>query len=133
MTAPARRSSLLAVSALVCLAFILALATQAQSASSLSTCHLTGADKGANKYGPSYLQKLKVKGVSCAAGKSFVRAYYKCRTNGSKPSDGKCTSKVNGYSCSETRSAKNATGYNGTVSCKNGSKQVYHVYRQLFT
>jgi hypothetical protein len=130
VTAIARRSLILAASALVCLAVALTVANQAESAT-LTTCKLSSKDKGANKYGPSYLRKLKVKSVSCTTAKSFVKAYYKCRTSGGKGKAGKCTKKVNGYSCTEKRSNVIPTSFDAKVSCKNGSKRIYHEYQQL--
>ena len=129
MTVIARRSSLLLVFALTC--FALALIFSAQQASA-ATCTLSSNDKKPNRYGPTYLKFLSVSGgPSCAGGKDLVRAFYICRTKGSKPVTGKCTVRVSGYSCSETRYSNITTSYDAKVTCKKGSRKVIHRYQQF--
>jgi hypothetical protein len=57
-----------------------------------------------------------------------VRAFHDCRkANGGR--DGRCKSRVNGYSCDEgQRTGVQGVRYNATVVCKDGSKKVTHVY-----
>lgn len=131
MTVPARRSSLLLVLALACIAVALAVSARQATASSYHTCSLSSSDKSPGKHGPTYLKKLKVKGgPSCAYAKSFVKAYYSCRTKGSKPATGHCSS-VLGYSCSETRFNNIVTSFDAKATCKKGSKAIYHEYQQF--
>lgn len=132
MTVLARRSALLLVFALACLAVLLAVSTHQASASSYHTCSLSSADKKPNKHGPSYLKRLRVKGgPSCAGAKNLVKLYYKCRTAGSKGDDGACHKKVSGYSCHETRSNAIPTEFDAAVTCRKGSRRVFHRYTQL--
>lgn len=131
MTVLARRSSLLLVFALACFAMLIALGAQQASAKTYN-CHLSSSDKKPNKYGPSYLKRLGVKGgPTCAGGKNFVRLYYKCRTEGPKGPRGKCTHKVNGYKCTEHRTNVIPTSFDAKVTCSKGSRRVYHKYQQL--
>jgi hypothetical protein len=78
--------------------------------------------------GSGYFTSLSVTGTSCATGSKIAKDYYKCRTKagGAK---GRCTKKVDGYSCKEKRTSI-ATEINATVTCKNGSKVVKHSYQQ---
>jgi hypothetical protein len=77
--------------------------------------------------GSGYFTSLSVTGVSCSTGAKIAKDYYKCRLkNGVK---GRCTRKVDGYSCKEKRTSI-ATEINATVTCKNGSKVVKHSYQQ---
>ena len=77
--------------------------------------------------GSGYFTSLKVTKVSCSTGKKVTLAHYKCRVkHGVK---GRCTSKVLGYSCKESRRSIE-TEIDGTVTCKSGSKKVVYSYRQ---
>ena len=74
-----------------------------------------------------YFTSLSASGFSskssaCKAGKSLVVAYYKCRRK--KGIKGRCSSRVNGYSCTESRPAdsQSAEQLNAKVTCKSGSK-----------
>ncbi len=69
-------------------------------------------------------------GVSCATGKKVVKAFHSCRLKHGK--QGKCTSKVSGYTCTEKRPAslKSAFSFEGDVTCKSGSKRITHHYQQ---
>lgn len=73
--------------------------------------------------------KIRVTNISCSYGKSFVVAYYKCRTrNGSKPA-GRCTSKVRGFSCTERRQTI-PTEIDARVTCRRGTQRIVHTYQQ---
>jgi hypothetical protein len=77
--------------------------------------------------GSGYFTSLSVTKTSCATGSKVAKDYYKCRTaHGPK---GRCTKKVDGYSCSEKRTSI-ATEINAKVTCKRGSKVVKHSYQQ---
>jgi hypothetical protein len=78
--------------------------------------------------GDGYFTSLSVRGTSCSAGQTVQRNHYRCRVrNGGK--DGRCRSRVDGYSCSERRS-RISTEINGRVSCKKGSRRVSFTYQQ---
>ena len=77
--------------------------------------------------GSGYFISLKVTKVSCATGKSVALAFHKCRTK--HGISGRCTSRVKGYSCRESRQTI-ATEIDGTVTCRNGSKKVVLKYQQ---
>jgi hypothetical protein len=77
--------------------------------------------------GSGYFTSLSVSGTSCSTGASLAKSYYKCRTaHGLK---GRCTKKVSGYSCKETRESI-ATEINARVTCKKGRATVKHSYQQ---
>jgi hypothetical protein len=77
--------------------------------------------------GSGYFTSLSVTGTSCSTGGKVAKAWYKCRVaHGLK---GRCTKKVEGYSCTEKRKSV-ATEINATVSCKKGSARVKHSYQQ---
>lgn len=80
--------------------------------------------------GASYVTSLKVSGTTCAKGKAVVLAFQQCRKDaGGK--NGKCTSKVSGYSCEENRyDAVPGVQYNSRVKCEKGDRVVRHTYTQ---
>src|SRR5689334_25075778 len=95
-------------------AFVLllcAIVAAAPAAASAATCTPP-------KYpGSGYFTSLKVTRVSCATGKSVALAFHKCRVkHGIK---GRCTSKVKGYTCRETRQSI-STEIDGRVTCTYG-------------
>jgi hypothetical protein len=77
--------------------------------------------------GSGYFTSLSVTGTSCSTGSKLAKDYYKCRT--AKGPSGRCTKKVDGYSCTERRTSI-ATEINAKVTCKRGSKVVKHSYQQ---
>ena len=77
-------------------------------------------------YGTTYVIEIGVKGVSCAKGKSVIRAYHACRPGKS----GKCA-RVSGYACTEKRFNKSPQSYDSDVTCKKGGKRVTHTYTQF--
>lgn len=132
MTVLARRSSLLLVFALTCVAILLVVNTQQASSASWKTCSLSSTDKKPNKHGPTYLKKLKVKGgPTCAGGKSQVKKWFNCRTAGPKGDRDRCNKKIDGYTCKEDRSNQIPTSFDAAVNCRKGSKYVSHRYQQL--
>ena len=88
-------------------------------------CSIKGQER---KLGPTYVTSLSVAHVSCATGKSLVKAYYNCRVkNGGVK--GRCVKKISGYWCRETRSGISVQ-FNANVTCTNGKKVVKHSYTQ---
>jgi hypothetical protein len=80
--------------------------------------------------GASYVTSLKVKGTSCAKGKSVTLAFNQCRTAGGKP-QGKCNHKVGHYTCTERRyDAVPSVQYSSKVTCVWGQKRVLSTYTQ---
>jgi hypothetical protein len=77
-------------------------------------------------YGTTYVIKINVSAVSCAKGKSVVRAFHACRPGKS----GRC-SRASGYRCSERRFNKSPQSYDSNVTCKRGGKRVTHTYTQF--
>ena len=105
-------------------------AADSSSASTTATaaakCSLAGKDR---KLGPTYVTSLSTTGVSCATGESVVKAYYRCRVrNGGKK--GRCTSRVQGFSCTETRESI-PTQFDAKVRCRKGDDRVNHNYTQF--
>ncbi len=119
----------------VALAGVALLATAAGSAgarsiatASSTACNLT--TKEQRHLGASYVTSIKVSHVSCKKGKKVTKAFHACRTAGGKP-QGKCTSNVLGYSCTEHRfDAVPHVQYNSRVTCKSGNKVVKSTYTQ---
>jgi hypothetical protein len=112
----------LLVGVAIALTFALSGSASASSVASASTtCK-------APKYpGSGYFTSLSVTKVSCSTGGKVAKAWYSCRLkHGVK---GRCTKKVLGYSCKETRQTI-ATEIDARVTCKSGSKKVVHTYQQ---
>lgn len=92
-----------------------------QSARAARTCP-------APKYpGAGYFTTMSVKNVSCATGKKVVLAHYRCRVKHGRA--GRCASKVQGYSCKETRMSI-PTEIDGRVICRRGTRNVTYTYQQ---
>jgi hypothetical protein len=123
---PARLCALLAVATTVAAAVpATGSADGSAQVEAARTCSIRGQERS---LGPSYVTSLKVSGVSCATGKAVVRAYHKCRfRNGG--ARGRCTKRVMGYRCKETRSGIQVQ-FNAKVSCRNGGRRVDHTYTQ---
>src|SRR6476620_8859460 len=69
------------------------------SAAATSRCELS---KDGRKLGTTYVTKLTATNVTCTKAKSVVKAFHRCRrANGGVR--GRCTSRVQGFRCSETR------------------------------
>jgi hypothetical protein len=97
-------------------------------ATASKTCSLSTQEQ--RHLGASYVTSLKVVGTTCSKGKTVVKDFHACRKdNGGK--NGKCTSKVDGYSCEEHRyDAVPDVQYNSRVRCERGDKVVRHTYTQ---
>jgi hypothetical protein len=96
-------------------------ASASPSASAAATC------KPPKYPGSGYFTSLSVSRTSCATGSKLAKDYYKCRTaHGLK---GKCTRRVDGFSCKEKRESI-STEINAVVTCKKGRATVKHSYQQ---
>jgi hypothetical protein len=78
--------------------------------------------------GSGYFTSLSVTNVSCATGKKVIKGYYTCRIKKGKTA--RCTSKVRGYSCRETKRVTIPTELDARVSCKSGARTIIHTYQQ---
>jgi hypothetical protein len=114
---PGRLLAALAVTAAAACAAAFPAASQART----TTC------KPPSYPGSGYYTSLKASGTSCSTANKVLRAYYKCRTK--KGKSGRCTSKVEGYRCTETRKSI-PTEFNARVTCKRGSAKVQFTYQQ---
>ena len=96
------------------------------TATAAAKCSLAGKDRD---LGPTYVTSLSTTGVSCAKGASVVRSYYRCRVhNGGRK--GRCTSRVQGFRCTETRESI-PTQFDAKVRCRKGDQRVNHNYTQF--
>jgi hypothetical protein len=123
----------IALAATILLAALIGTAAGGAGASSVATASSTHCDLTTHEQrnlGASYVTSLKVNHVSCKKGKKVVKAFHECRTANGKP-QGKCDSKVLGYSCSEHRfDAVPHVQYNSRVTCSSGDKVVNSTYTQ---
>jgi hypothetical protein len=127
---PPRTTSAAAAAALAALV-LSALAAGAQAspvATASKTCSLSTQEQ--RHLGASYVTSLKVVGTTCSKGKTVVEDFHACRKD-SGGKNGKCTSKVDGYSCEENRyDAVPDVQYNSRVKCERGDRVVRHTYTQ---
>jgi hypothetical protein len=122
--APMRRRALLATVSGAVLA-TLAVAAAAPAAST-TTCDVR---KDGRKLGTTYVTSLKVQHVSCAKGKSVVKAFNACRrANGGLK--GRCEKRVLGYRCTEKRGNSIPTQYSSKATCKSTTRTVRFDYTQ---
>jgi hypothetical protein len=131
MSRPIRRIAPLAVAVLS--AAVLA-APAASGAASTTTCKLSAAK--ARHLGPTYVAtpegqaRFSVVGTSCASGEKVIKAFHACRLK--KGKEGRCTTKVLGYSCTDKRPAalRSPLSFDGDVTCRSAAKRVTHHYTQ---
>jgi hypothetical protein len=115
------RTALVAALAALTFAAVAAFAG-APPAAHAASCHTP-------KYpGQGYFTSLDVTKVSCGTGSKVAVAYYKCRIKKGKAA--RCTNKVLGYSCKETKRVKIPTELDARVSCTLGARKVVHTYQQ---
>ncbi len=85
-----------------------------------------------------YITSIKVvgryskKSSACRSGTSLVLNYYKCRAK-KKSLKASCNGRtINGLKCRESRprDSQTDTEINARVTCKKGSKKIYHNYQQ---
>ena len=73
--------------------------------------------------------KIRATGVTCRYAKSFVLAYYKCRTNSGRNPAGRCRTRVREFRCTEVRETI-PTEIDARVTCKRGTQKIVHTYQQ---
>jgi hypothetical protein len=106
----------------------------ASGAASTTTCKLSASK--ARHLGPTYVAtadgraRFSVRATSCASGEKVIRAFHACRLK--KGRQGRCTTKVLGYSCTDKRPAelRSPLSFDGDVTCTSGAKRVVHHYTQ---
>ena len=114
--------------ALVCaIAMAAVTAAPASAETPKRNCDLTFEE--GQSLGASYVDPFKVKNTSCSKGEKVIKAFNKCRKeNGG--SDGRCKSRVEGYSCDEGKRTSSPSQYFADVVCKDGDKKVKFHYTQ---
>ena len=90
-------------------------------------CHLTRHEQ--DNLGTTYVLSVRVSGVNCADAKRVVRAYHACRHRAGGR-DGRCRSRVFGYSCSERRLSQSKVQYDARARCKKTGREVFQQYTQ---
>lgn len=112
---------------LVLSALLAALVSAAPAQGALKRCNIAGKER---KLGATYVTSLKVSGISCRAAEDVVKAFHRCRrANGG--ADGRCTRRVSGFRCTETRFNKISTQYDAKVSCRRTGKRIDFTYTQF--
>jgi hypothetical protein len=121
------RTSLALSAALLCMLPVASSPAAGSRARAAGSCAIP--HKGEH-LGPTYLTSLSVTGTSCSTGLTVVREYHGCQLKhgGVK---GRCTSKVDGFLCSEKRGPSIPTEFFSSVSCKSGSRRVNYKYSQF--
>jgi hypothetical protein len=95
-------------------------------ATAASRCDLS---KDGRKLGTTYVTRLTTTNVTCTKAKSVVKAYHRCRRaqGGVK---GRCTSRVQGFRCTETRQTI-PTQFDARATCRNGGRVIRFNYEQF--
>jgi hypothetical protein len=111
-----------------CLAAAVALLLAAPAAPAATTCKLSL--NRSQQLGATYVTNLRVRGVTCAAAQRVAKTFHSCRRRHGL--NGRCTSKVLHYGCTDKRPANEQipTQLNGHVTCKRGSRRVTFDYQQ---
>jgi hypothetical protein len=85
--------------------------------------------KDGRKLGTTYVTKLTATNVTCTKAKSVVKAFHRCRrANGGVK--GRCTSRVEGFRCTETRQSI-PTQFDARASCRDGGRAIRFSYEQF--
>jgi len=81
--------------------------------------------------GNGYITSLSVTKVGCKTGRKVAQAFFTCRHKHGKA--GRCTSKVLGYSCRETKrvQSKSPPEIDARVQCTRGARRIVHTYQQV--
>jgi hypothetical protein len=102
----------------------------AQAGKSLRGCHLSPHEQ--RHLGTSYVTSLRVQNTGCSTGKKVVKAFHQCRHKNGGPA-GRCNHAVRKFHCSERRyNNLPHVQYDGTVTCKRGSKLIKSTYTQNY-
>jgi len=83
-----------------------------------------------------YFNEIRATGITCTYAKRFVVSYWRCRTRSGASPSGRCTRRVNKFSCREgTREYAGAGNtraiFYATVTCRRGgSQRIVHTYQE---
>jgi hypothetical protein len=91
------------------------------SARAAGSCHPP------NYPGAGYFSSLSVSSTSCSTGRKLALSYYRCRLK--HGASGHCTSRVEGFSCTERRQSI-PTEIDARVTCYRHREKVVHTYQQ---
>jgi len=105
------------------------------SVAATKACNIQKSPKYPHGGAGGYFTTLTVTNVSCATGKKFIVAYYRCRVkNGG--GKGTCNGRtVMGFKCgkeSRPSASQSDEQLNARVTCKRGSKKIVHTYQHNF-
>lgn len=85
--------------------------------------------KDGRRLGTTYVTRLTTTNLTCTKAKSVVKAYHRCRrANGGVK--GHCTSRVQGFRCTETRQSI-PTQFDARATCRDGSRVIRFTYEQF--
>jgi hypothetical protein len=105
----------------------LVVAAAAAPAHAATTCDVS---KDGRKLGATYVTALSATKLSCAAAKKDVKAYHACRRSHGGAA-GRCTKRVKGFACAETRKAI-PTEFSAKVRCSaSGGRKLTFAYTQF--
>ncbi len=83
-----------------------------------------------------YFNEIRATSITCTYAKKFVVTYWRCRTRSGDSPSGRCTRRVNNFSCREgTRKYAGAGNskaiFYATVTCRRGGTQrIVHTYQE---
>jgi len=83
-----------------------------------------------------YFNEIRATSITCTYAKKFVVSYWRCRTRSGDSPSGRCTRRVNNFSCREgTRkyagSGNSRAIFYATVTCRRGGTQrIVHTYQE---
>ena len=83
-----------------------------------------------------YFNEIRATSITCSYAKKFVVSYWRCRTRSGASPSGRCTRRVNKFSCREgTRKYAGAGNsraiFYATVTCRRGGTQrIVHTYQE---
>ena len=121
---PAR---LLAALTLIAALAALATAIGAQTAQSATRCSLSASERYPKVTKPTYNLTVKVTATSCATGKRVIKSYHACRS----VTGVRCTKKVRrSWTCTGKKTSTIPTQFEGSVTCKYGSRRVTSTFQQ---
>ena len=123
------RGRLLAALALFAALAAIATAIGAPPAQSASTtkCKLSEKERYPRVTKPTYNLTIRVRGTSCATGKRVAKAFHACRS----VTGVRCTRKVlSSWSCTGKKTSSIPTQFDGSFTCKYGSRLVTSTYQQ---
>jgi len=105
-------------------------ASPSTRAASFSPCDISGKQQ---QLGASYVNSLKVQGVSCGKAEKVIKAYHQCRHANGGPA-GHCPTPVIGFNCKDgTRTGVPNVQYDARAKCRkaaNPARRIKSAYTQ---